>query len=39
MKLLANNDTLRNSPLSNLEKNIIYSVSWHPTETKIAMVG
>jgi hypothetical protein len=39
MKLLAINDTLRNTPLSKEEKHIIYSVSWHPTESKIAIVG
>lgn len=39
MKLLAINDTLRNSPLSKESKHIIYSLSWHPTEPKIALVG
>jgi hypothetical protein len=39
MKLLAINDTLRNSPLSKEAKHIIYSLSWHPTEAKIALTG
>ena len=33
-KLLYINDTLRNSPLDKEEKHIIYSISWHPTESK-----
>ena len=37
MKLLAVNDTNFNSVQARLEKKIIYSISWHPTETKIAM--
>jgi len=39
MKLLAINDTFRNSPLVGQEKHIIYSLSWHPSQTKIALVG
>lgn len=39
MKLLATNDTFRNSPVQKEEKHIIYSISWHPTEGKIALVG
>lgn len=31
MKLLAINDTLRNTPISKQKKHIIYSVTWHPT--------
>ena len=38
MNMLANNDTLRNSPIKE-EKHIIYSVSWHPTEKLIALSG
>eukprot|EP00347_Sterkiella_histriomuscorum_P001098 403373336 len=38
-KLLQINDTLRNSPLSKENKHIIYSLSWHPKESKIALVG
>jgi WD40 repeat protein len=39
MKLLAINDTFRNTPLKNEEKHIIYSLSWHPTSTKLALSG
>lgn len=39
MKLLAINDTFRNSPLNKEEKHIIYSISWHPTDYKIALSG
>jgi len=38
MKLVCTNDTARGTPQSKLEKKIIYSISWHPTQTKIAMV-
>ena len=31
------NDTNRNSPQASCEKKIIYSCSWHPKLTKIAM--
>ena len=37
MKLLTVNDTNFNSVQAKAEKKIIYSISWHPTETKIAM--
>jgi len=39
MKLLQINDTLKNTPLSKEEKHIIYSISWHPVDMKIALVG
>ncbi|CDW86163.1 wd repeat-containing protein 17 [Stylonychia lemnae] len=39
VKLLQINDTLRNSPIQKEEKHIIYSISWHPTEQKIALAG
>lgn len=39
MKLVQINDTLKNTPLSKEEKHIIYSLSWHPMESKIALVG
>lgn len=39
MKLLQINDTLKNTPLNKEEKHIIYSLSWHPMESKIAIVG
>jgi len=37
MKLITVNDTSRGIQLK-AEKKIIYSISWHPTETKIALV-
>jgi hypothetical protein len=37
MKLVTVNDTSRSSAQSKCEKKIIYSLSWHPTETKVAM--
>lgn len=37
MKLVNVNDTNFNSAQARLEKKIIYSISWHPTDTKIAM--
>ena len=37
MKLLAVNDTNFNSVQAKELKKIIYSISWHPTEKKIAM--
>ncbi len=37
-KLLYINDTLRNSPLSKEDKHIVYSISWHPTESKIVSI-
>ena len=37
MKLMTVNDTNFNSAQAKCEKKIIYSISWHPTETKIAM--
>lgn len=37
MKLLQVNDTNFNSVQANSEKKIIYSISWHPTQNKIAM--
>lgn len=39
MKLVQINDTLKNSPVIKEEKHIIYSLSWHPMESKIALVG
>ena len=39
MKLVQINDTLKNTPLNKEEKHIIYSLSWHPMESKIAIVG
>jgi WD40 repeat protein len=39
MKLLSINDTLKNSPLKSVDKHIIYSLSWHPFESKLALVG
>jgi hypothetical protein len=38
MKLVAVNDTSRGSVQAKMEKKIIYSISWHPTDTKIALV-
>jgi len=38
MSLICINDTARGTPQSKAEKKIIYSISWHPTQTKIAMV-
>jgi len=38
MKMLTINNTHRNSPQANKPKKIIYSISWHPTEPKIAVV-
>ena len=38
MKLTCINDTSRGTPQSKIEKRIIYSISWHPTDTKIALV-
>jgi WD40 repeat protein len=35
MKLMQINETLKNTPLSKEEKHIIYSLSWHPMESKI----
>ena len=37
MKLLQVNDTNFNSVQAKSEKKIIYSISWHPTQTKIAL--
>ena len=37
MKLVSVNDTSRNSPQAEFEKKIIYSCSWHPELTKIAL--
>ena len=37
MKLNSINDTSRQGPQAKLSKRIIYSVSWHPTDTKIAL--
>ena len=37
MKLMVVNDTNFNSAQAKQAKKIIYSISWHPTETKIAM--
>lgn len=37
MKLVQVNDTNFNSVQARLQKKIIYSISWHPTDTKIAM--
>ena len=37
MKLLTVSDTSINSPQAKCAKKIIYSVSWHPTETKLAL--
>ena len=39
MKLLSINDTFRNISIDKEEKHIIYSISWHPTENKIALAG
>ena len=36
MKLMSVSDSNRNSPQAKATKKIIYSISWHPTETKIA---
>jgi len=38
MKLFCVNDTAKGTPQAKLEKKIIYSISWHPTQTKIALV-
>ena len=37
MKLVTVNDTNFNSVQAKLQKKIIYSISWHPSQTKIAM--
>lgn len=37
MKLIAVNDTNFNSVQAKQQKKIIYQVSWHPTDNKIAM--
>ena len=37
MKLISVSDTSMNSPQAKCPKRIIYSVSWHPTETKLAL--
>ena len=37
MKLRQVNDTNFNSAQAKQEKKIIYSISWHPNETKIAI--
>jgi hypothetical protein len=37
MKLISINDTSRGSPHADFEKKIIYSCSWHPDMTKIAL--
>ena len=37
MKLLQVNDTNFNSVQAKSAKKIIYSISWHPTQTKIAL--
>lgn len=39
MKLLSVNDTLKTPELNKIEKHIIYSISWHPSEPKVALVG
>lgn len=39
MKLIATNDSLRNTPIHKEDKHIIYSLSWHPSENKIAIAG
>ena len=38
MKLITVNDTARGSVQAKMDKKIIYSISWHPNETKIALV-
>lgn len=38
MKLVSVNDTARGTPQAKLDRKIIYSISWHPTETKICLV-
>lgn len=38
MSLVCINDTLKNSPIKE-NRHIIYSISWHPKEMKIALVG
>ena len=37
MKLVNVNDTTRAGPQSKEEKKIIYSLTWHPNDTKVAM--
>lgn len=37
MKLAQINDTAFNTPQAKEEKKIIYSISWHPSEPKIAL--
>lgn len=37
MTLVNANDTTRSGPQAKSDKKIIYSLAWHPTETKIAL--
>lgn len=38
MKLVCINDTGRGTVQAKSDKKIVYSISWHPTESKIAVV-
>lgn len=38
MNLVCINDTARGTAQSKNEKKIIYSICWHPTQTKVALV-